>query len=82
MAEGNEEKINEELGDLLFSVVNLIRFRKGANSEELLRKAALKFETRFRYLERELDSQGKSLEEASCDEMESLWQRAKKETAL
>lgn len=81
LEEGDEEKINEELGDLLFSVVNLIRFRKGANSEELLRKAALKFETRFRFVEQELAREGSSLEEASLDTMESLWQRAKGATA-
>ena len=77
LCEGNEEKIDEELGDLLFSVVNLIRFRKRANSEELLRKASLKFETRFRFVEEELRKAGKSVEEATLEEMESCWQKAK-----
>jgi MazG family protein len=77
MAEGNEEHVDEELGDLLFAVVNLIRFRKRANSEELLRKAALKFETRFRFMEKECFSSGCELEECSLEEMEELWQKAK-----
>ena len=79
MASGVEEKIDEELGDLLFAVVNLIRFRKRANSEELLRKASLKFERRFRFVEEKLREAGKELEAASLDEMESLWLQAKKE---
>ena len=77
LREGDEEKIDEELGDLLFSVVNLIRFRKRANSEELLRKASLKFENRFRFLEQELAREGKSFENVSNEELESCWQRAK-----
>ena len=77
MASGDEEKIDEELGDLLFSVVNLIRFRKRANSEELLRKAALKFETRFRFMEQELKKTGKSFEDSNIGEMESFWLQAK-----
>ena len=77
MASGDQEKIDDELGDLLFAVVNLIRFRKRANSEELLRKAALKFETRFRFVEQELKKAGKSFEDSTLDEMESLWQQAK-----
>ena len=77
MAKGDEAHVDEELGDLLFAVVNLIRFRKRANSEELLRKASLKFETRFRFIENELQKAGKKLEECSLDDMEELWQKAK-----
>ena len=78
MDSGNENAVDEELGDLLFAVVNLIRFRKRANSEELLRKASLKFENRFRFVEQELRNSGKGFENASLDEMEEVWQRAKK----
>ena len=81
LAAGDEEKTDEELGDLLFSVVNLIRFRKRANSEELLRKASLKFETRFRFVEQAIAAMGKNFEDVSLEEMESCWQRAKTETA-
>ena len=77
LSEGDQEHIDEELGDLLFAVINLIRFRKRANSEELLRKASLKFETRFRYMERELLKNKGTLEDASIEEMEALWQKAK-----
>ena len=79
MDSADENAVDEELGDLLFAVVNLIRFRKRANSEELLRKASLKFETRFRFVEQELRKAGKGFENASLDEMEEIWQRAKKE---
>ena len=78
MENGSEEEIDEELGDLLFAVVNLIRFRKRGNSEELLRKASLKFERRFRFVESELRKAGKSFEDSGLEEMETLWQQAKK----
>ena len=77
MAEGDEEKIDEELGDLLFSVVNLIRFRKRANSEELLRKAALKFEARFRFAEEKIREAGRAMNDCSPEELEKFWQQAK-----
>lgn len=78
MESGNEEQTDEELGDLLFSVVNLIRFRKRGDSEELLRKAALKFETRFRVVEQEISRSGRAWEDFSAAELDQLWQKAKK----
>ena len=77
MASGSETAVDEELGDLLFSVVNLIRFRKGTSSEELLRKASLKFETRFRTMEKLLREAGKKWEECSPEQLDELWRRAK-----
>ena len=77
MAAGSEENVDEELGDLLFSVVNLIRFRKRRSSEELLRQASLKFETRFRVLEGMLRDSGRKWEECSPEELDDLWRRAK-----
>ncbi|MBR2374585.1 MAG: nucleoside triphosphate pyrophosphohydrolase [Lentisphaeria bacterium] len=77
MDSGDEEKVDEELGDLLFAVVNLIRFRKRADSEELLRKASLKFENRFRFVEQEVRESGKQWEDFSIDGLEQLWQKAK-----
>ena len=79
LSSGDESKVDEELGDLLFSVVNLIRFRKRANSEELLRKASLKFETRFRFVEKKICEAGKSPEDCSLEEMEHFWQLAKQD---
>jgi len=78
MAAGDETHVDEELGDLLFVVTNLIRFRKRATSEELLRAANRKFEARFRFLERKLAEAGVPLEEAGSDRLEALWLEAKK----
>ena len=80
MESGDEEHVDEELGDLLFAVVNLIRFRKRADSEELLRKASLKFESRFRAVEQQVRKSGRTWEDFSIDELEELWQKAKKES--
>ena len=75
---GNDDAIDEELGDLMFTVVNLARFRKGMDSEALLRQACLKFETRFRFIEKTLKAEGAALEDAGIERMEALWQAAKK----
>ena len=72
--------VEEELGDLLFSLVNLARFLKVC-PENALRKTVGKFENRFRYIERELGKQGKSPQNASLDEMDRLWEASKKPRA-
>lgn len=64
----------EEVGDLLFAVVNLARF-KGVDAEEALRQANRKFTRRFQHIEQQL---GKPCSEATLDEMEALWNDAKK----
>ena len=64
----------EELGDLLFSLVNLGRFLK-IDAEGALRGAIAKFEYRFRGVERELLARGKKPAEASLDEMDAIWNR-------
>jgi MazG family protein len=78
MASGNQEHVDEETGDLLFSIVNLIRFRDRATPEDLLNAATRKFKNRFQYIEKELKAAGRSLADASLDEMEMLWRKAKK----
>lgn len=78
LAQNDDASVNEELGDLLFAVVNLIRFRKQKTSEQLLRAANSKFVKRFQYIESELKKQNRTLEEASLEEMEKLYQEAKK----
>jgi MazG family protein len=78
MASGDSKHTDEELGDLLFAVTNLARFRKGATSEDLLAAAVKKFQTRFRHIERGLKKAGKSLESASLEDMEALWNEAKR----
>lgn len=74
---GDEKAIDEEIGDLLFAVVNLSRFRKRTPAEELLAKSILKFKTRFDYIEEKLAEKGKTPEESTLDEMEELWNEAK-----
>ncbi|MEH6720920.1 MAG: nucleoside triphosphate pyrophosphohydrolase [Aurantimonas endophytica] len=65
-----------ELGDLLFSVVNLARFHR-IDPEVALRRCVLKFRDRFGFIETELAASGRSLQAASLEEMEALWIAAK-----
>ena len=69
--------VDEELGDLLFSVVNLARFRK-LDPEVVLTAANEKFERRFDEMERRLRASGLSLEAATADQMDEAWEGAKK----
>ena len=69
-------KLAEEMGDVLFSVVNLAR-KLGMDPEAALRHANAKFERRFRIMERRLKSAGRDLNGAGLDEMEAEWQQAK-----
>jgi tetrapyrrole methylase family protein/MazG family protein len=68
--------VEDEIGDLLFTVVNIARFLK-VDPEQALRKTNAKFRRRFRHVEEGLEAQGKSPREATLDEMEALWQEAK-----
>jgi tetrapyrrole methylase family protein/MazG family protein len=70
-------KIEEEIGDLLFAVVNLARFLK-VDPEMALRKTVDKFINRFEYIEKSADSHNKRMEEMSLEEMDSLWNEAKR----
>jgi MazG family protein len=70
------EEIEQELGDVLFSLVNLARFLN-LSAEEALRKSITRFSARFRYIEEELQQDGRCLRESSLEEMERLWQQAK-----
>jgi ATP diphosphatase len=73
------DELAEETGDLLFAVVNLAR-HVGAEPELALRRTNAKFERRFAYIEQSLEAQGRSLDEASLDEMDALWNEAKTKT--
>lgn len=73
----DQQAVEEELGDLLFSVVNLARFRK-IDPEILMASANAKFERRFGAMEKELSASGKTLEESSLTEMEDAWIAVKK----
>lgn len=77
MVDGDQERMEAELGDLLFAIVNLGRFL-AVNPEEALRKTIGRFETRFSHIENTLHSQGVNLKNASALEMERLWEEAKK----
>jgi tetrapyrrole methylase family protein/MazG family protein len=70
------EATEAELGDLLFSLVNLARFHN-LNAEEALRKCIEKFTRRFRHIETVIAERGKSLMESSLEEMDALWEEAK-----
>jgi ATP diphosphatase len=72
----DSNELAEEAGDLLFAAVNLAR-HVGADPELVLRGTNAKFERRFGYIERALESQGRSLQGASLDEMDGLWNEAK-----
>ena len=76
---GNDQAIDEEIGDLLFAVVNLSRFRNRSPAEELLAKTIRKFQKRFDYIEKQLKQQGTTPEESTLKEMEILWNKAKTE---
>ncbi|HEY7490459.1 MAG TPA: nucleoside triphosphate pyrophosphohydrolase [Candidatus Tectomicrobia bacterium] len=70
--------IEEELGDVLFSLVNLGRFLH-LSAEDTLRQAIAKFERRFRAIEAELASRGRRLEDASLAEMDEIWNRLRQQ---
>lgn len=74
----NSDELAEETGDLLFALVNLAR-HVGADPETALRGTNAKFERRFAYIERALAAKGRSLEDATLEEMDALWNEAKVE---
>ncbi len=76
---GHSQEVADEAGDLLFSVVNLLR-HLGLDAETTLRQSNQKFEQRFRHMERRAKSSGSALEDESKHELELRWQAAK--TAL
>ena len=73
---GDKTAIEEEIGDLLFAVVNLARHLE-VDADTALRKANVKFEHRFRALENIVLQEGKTLGDSSLEEMEAIWQRVK-----
>ena len=74
----DREGLLSELGDLLFACANLSR-HLGFDPEEALRAANAKFERRFRRIERWLAERGRSPEDATIEELDALWERAKAE---
>ena len=78
LASGDDNAVDDELGDLLFAAVNLGRKRKRGSAEELLRAAARKFETRFRAVEAAVAASGKTWEDFTPGELDEFWKRAKR----
>jgi MazG family protein len=74
---GSQEALQDEIGDLLFVIVNIARFLK-VDPEQALRGTNAKFRRRFAHVEQGLEAQGKSPKEATIEEMEALWQEAKR----
>src|SRR5690606_4606537 len=77
--QGNQEKIEEELGDVLFSLINYARFLE-VDPESALEKTNKKFIKRFQYLEQKAQESNKSLQEMTLTEMDFFWEEAKKLT--
>ena len=75
--EKNKERMTEEFGDLMFSLVNYSRFIK-VNPMDALEIANKKFRSRFNYVEEKAKEMGKSLVDMSLDEMNELWDEAKR----
>lgn len=77
LAEGDEARMEAELGDLLFAIVNLGRFLS-LDPEEALRKTITRFGRRFAFVEDTLHARGIHMQEASLAEMDKLWEEAKR----
>jgi len=71
-----QNTIGDELGDILFMLVNVSRFI-GVNPEDALRKTIAKFISRFRYIEMKAADDGKKLSDMTLEEMDKLWEEAK-----
>ena len=76
LQDGNKSRISDELGDLLFAAVNLARHTK-TDPEQALRGTNTKFRRRFNHIEESLNASGETLDEATLERMEALWQDAK-----
>jgi MazG family protein len=78
VAEKNADKIEDEMGDVLFSMVNLSRFLN-TNPEEALKRTNKKFIARFQKIEQHLDARSLKFNDMSLEELDRIWESAKKE---
>jgi nucleoside triphosphate diphosphatase len=76
ISEDLQSRLEEEIGDLFFTLVNLARYLS-VDPESALRKTNHKFKRRFQWMEERLEESGRSLDQTPMEELESLWQRAK-----
>ena len=74
---GNEDHCEAEFGDLIFSVVNAARLH-GVDPESALERTNRKFIKRFKYLESQVNKEGRKLKDMNLDEMNAIWEEAKK----
>jgi MazG family protein len=82
VSQKNKNEIYDEAGDILFSIVNLLRFA-GINAEEALQSSTNKFINRFSYIEKKVSDLGKNMKEFSLQELDNFWNEAKsKESKL
>jgi tetrapyrrole methylase family protein/MazG family protein len=77
MVAGDQKEMEAELGDLLFAIVNLGRFLS-IDPEDALRKTIQRFTKRFSHVEETLHARGKALPNSTLEEMDQLWEEAKK----
>jgi MazG family protein len=73
---GDQNAVQDEIGDLFFAMVNLSRYQK-VDAEEALRGTCRKFDRRFRHIESRVDEAEKSFEDYTLDELEAFWVEAK-----
>lgn len=76
MASESAERVRDEIGDLLFAVVNLTRFL-GHEAEEVLDQTVQRFSRRFQYIEAQVHAAGRQMTDYALDELEAYWQQAK-----
>lgn len=76
VASGRQESIEDELGDLLFTIANVAR-KVGVNAEEALQSTNRKFTRRFESMERDVHASGRNLDALTLEEMDRLWAEAK-----
>ncbi len=81
IADGNKERIESELGDVLFSLINACRLYS-IDPEAALEKTNRKFIRRFNYLENKVISEGHNLHDMSLDEMNEIWEQSKNEEII
>ncbi len=78
LSEGDKDKIQEEIGDTIFSIVNISRFLN-LNAEDCLRSTNKKFKKRFQYIENYYNGDFDSMKKASLKDLDDLWEKAKNE---
>lgn len=78
LKKGDTEHASEEMGDILFALVNVSRHKKIC-AEDALRLTVKKFEKRFRYIEERLKEDNKSIKESTLEELDRYWEKSKKE---